>query len=80
MGRTVVVPEANLERTDAGLVPAGQGWFVLNAREARWFRRSARDSLPLTGADEFEAESYFPISACRFRSLPLASRTRCTTG
>jgi hypothetical protein len=32
-----VVPEAPLERTDAGLVPAGEGWFVLNAREARWF-------------------------------------------
>jgi uncharacterized cupin superfamily protein len=31
-----VVPEAQLERTDTGLVPQGQGWFVLNAREARW--------------------------------------------
>jgi uncharacterized cupin superfamily protein len=31
-----VIPEAPLERTDAGLVPAGEGWFVLNAREARW--------------------------------------------
>jgi uncharacterized cupin superfamily protein len=32
-----VVREAPLERTDAGLVPAGEGWFVVNAREARWF-------------------------------------------
>jgi uncharacterized cupin superfamily protein len=31
-----VVPEARLERTAAGLVPKGDGWFVLNAREARW--------------------------------------------
>jgi uncharacterized cupin superfamily protein len=31
-----VVPEAPLERTEAGLVPSGPGWFVLNAREARW--------------------------------------------
>jgi uncharacterized cupin superfamily protein len=31
-----VVPEAPLERTDTGLVPHGDGWFVLNAREARW--------------------------------------------
>ena len=30
------VPEAPLERTDTGLVPSGDGWFVLNAREARW--------------------------------------------
>jgi uncharacterized cupin superfamily protein len=32
-----VVPEAPLERTEHGLVPAGEGWFVVNAREARWF-------------------------------------------
>jgi uncharacterized cupin superfamily protein len=31
-----MVPEARLQRTDTGLVPAGEGWFVLNAREARW--------------------------------------------
>lgn len=33
-----MVPEAPLERTSTGgLVPAGEGWFVVNAREARWF-------------------------------------------
>ena len=31
-----MVPEADLERTDAGLVPRGEGWFVVNAREAVW--------------------------------------------
>ena len=31
-----MVPEAKLERTEGGLVPAGEGWFVLNARDARW--------------------------------------------
>ncbi|HEY3205937.1 MAG TPA: cupin domain-containing protein [Gaiellaceae bacterium] len=31
-----MVPEASLEQTDAGLVPKGEGWFVVNAREARW--------------------------------------------
>jgi uncharacterized cupin superfamily protein len=56
-----VVPEAELEQTDAGLVPASAGWFVLNARDARWFQRSGRASLPLTGCDEFEAETYFPM-------------------
>jgi uncharacterized cupin superfamily protein len=30
------VPEAPLERTEHGLVPAGEGWFVLNAKDARW--------------------------------------------
>jgi len=31
-----MIPEAPFERTTAGLVPKGEGWFVLNAREARW--------------------------------------------
>ncbi len=31
-----MVPEAPLEAVDGGLVPAGPGWFALNAREARW--------------------------------------------
>ena len=31
-----MVPEAPLEPTDSGLVPRGEGWFVVNAREARW--------------------------------------------
>jgi uncharacterized cupin superfamily protein len=31
------VPEAPLRRTDAGLVPEGEGWFVVGAREARWW-------------------------------------------
>jgi uncharacterized cupin superfamily protein len=46
--------EAPLERTEAGLVPAEEGWFVLNAREARWLkgeRRGAR--LPFEGEAEF---------------------------
>ena len=31
-----MVPEAPLERRDGGLAPRGEGWFVLNAKEARW--------------------------------------------
>jgi hypothetical protein len=45
-----VVPEAELEQTEAGLVPASWGWFVMNARDARWFHRPGRgDSLPVDG-------------------------------
>ena len=36
------VPEAELEETDAGLVPRGEGWFVLNARDASWIRSEER--------------------------------------
>ena len=32
-----MVPEARLEPTEGGLQPSTDGWFVLNARDARWF-------------------------------------------
>jgi uncharacterized cupin superfamily protein len=48
-----MVPEAPLERTRAGLVATGKGWFVLNAREARWRHREGKASLPFEGDTEF---------------------------
>ncbi|MDQ3866790.1 MAG: cupin domain-containing protein [Actinomycetota bacterium] len=33
-----MVPEARLAQTDDGLVPESEGWFVVNARDARWWR------------------------------------------
>ena len=32
----MAVPEAKLEDTGHGVVPTTEGWFVLNAKEARW--------------------------------------------
>jgi uncharacterized cupin superfamily protein len=32
-----MVPEARLAETAAGLIPKREGWFVVNAREARWW-------------------------------------------
>jgi hypothetical protein len=32
-----MVPEAPLERDGGGTYPVGDGWFVLNARDARSF-------------------------------------------
>ena len=49
-----MVPEALLEETDIGLVPTGEGWFVLNARKARWRHREGRgERLPFEGEIEF---------------------------
>lgn len=31
-----MVPEAKLKSSEGGREPAGKGWFVLNAREAKW--------------------------------------------
>jgi uncharacterized cupin superfamily protein len=50
-----MVPEAPLEETPTGLVPAGDGWFVLNAREARWRHRPGRGERVY-----FEGEPEFP--------------------
>lgn len=56
-----MVPEAALEKTEAGLAAVRRGWFVLNASEARWRHRPGRgESLPFTGWAGFEAETYFP--------------------
>ena len=35
-----MVPEAKLERLAEGLSADGPGWFVLNARDARWWQRT----------------------------------------
>jgi uncharacterized cupin superfamily protein len=49
-----MVPEAPLERSDSGLVPAGEGWFVLNAKNARWRHREGRgERVPFEGETEF---------------------------
>lgn len=32
-----MVPEAPLERTEHGAFPTGEGWFVVNVRDAQWF-------------------------------------------
>lgn len=34
--QTDSIPEAQLQPTDEGLVPCGEGWFVLNARDVSW--------------------------------------------
>lgn len=40
-----MVPEAPLERSTHGLAPSGPGWFVLNARDARWLNGPAFGSF-----------------------------------
>ena len=49
-----MVPEAPLNETEHGLLAAGDGWFVLNAREARWRHREGKAIL------RFEGETDFP--------------------
>ena len=49
-----MVPEAPLEQTDAGLVAKGDGWFVLNAKDARWYHAEGR-----TAFCDFEGNAEF---------------------
>jgi uncharacterized cupin superfamily protein len=41
-----MVPEAPLEQTEDGLLPAGEGWFVLNAGDAAWGRCEGMGKWP----------------------------------
>ncbi len=50
-----MVPEAPLKQTEHGLVAEGEGWFVLNAREACWRDRPGRGKLC-----HFEENQDFP--------------------
>lgn len=50
-----MAPEAPLEQAEHGLVPSGEGWFVLNARQAPWRHAQGRG-----GVSDFEGEHEFP--------------------
>jgi uncharacterized cupin superfamily protein len=49
-----MVPESRLDSTEHGLVPKGDGWFVVNAREARWLYAQGRGAFcDLEGDQDF---------------------------
>ena len=50
-----MIPEAQLEGTDAGRVAKGDGWFVLNAKDTRWYHADGRAAhCDLEGDAEFD--------------------------
>jgi uncharacterized cupin superfamily protein len=51
----LVASESRLESTETGLVPHGDGWFVLNARAARWLDAEGRGARL-----SFEGKADFP--------------------
>jgi uncharacterized cupin superfamily protein len=40
-----MIPESKLEQTQHGQVPKGEGWFVVNAREAPWRHVEGRSAI-----------------------------------
>jgi uncharacterized cupin superfamily protein len=59
-----MVSEAAVERTENGLAPKGEGWYVLNAREASWWHRNE-----LGHACTFEEEGRFERFGINVRVL-----------
>jgi uncharacterized cupin superfamily protein len=53
-----MVPESKLEKTEHGLAPKGEGWFVLNMRDAVWRHADGRGAVCVVG-DDFEGERQF---------------------
>jgi len=50
-----MIPEATFDETKHGLVPSSEGWFVLNARDARWRPAEGRGAYCIfEGEPEFE--------------------------
>jgi len=48
-----MAPESKLEKTEHGLVPTGEGWYVLNMRDAEWRHADGRGAVCVV-ADDFE--------------------------
>ena len=49
-----MVPESGYEKAENGILPKGEGWFILNARDAAW-----RDS-DFGAYTRFEGDVHFP--------------------
>jgi uncharacterized cupin superfamily protein len=64
MAAVTGVPEAQPRETEVGLLPQGEGWFVVNARDVLWWRS---DAMGQTAVLEGEAE--FPEVGFRISVL-----------
>lgn len=54
-GRNQDIPEAKLKTTEHGLAPDGDGWYVINAQDARWYKNEKfGESCGFEGNRRFE--------------------------
>jgi uncharacterized cupin superfamily protein len=64
------VPEAPLTDLGSGLAPAGEGWFVVNVRDAQWLTAENEEKKPPGSDCRFESETaWFPEFAIKLRVL-----------
>jgi uncharacterized cupin superfamily protein len=65
------VPEAPLVDNGSGLAPAGEGWFVVNARDAQWLTSEGGEKQPTGSECPFESrQAVFPQYGIRLHVLP----------
>lgn len=64
------MPEASLEDSGSGLAPAGDGWFVVNVRDARWMTAENVEKRPPGSDCRFESREFpFPQVGIKLRVL-----------
>ena len=64
------MPEAALEDSGSGLAPAGQGWFVVNVRDAQWLTSENGEKQPSGSECSFESQEFeFPQLGIRLHVL-----------
>jgi uncharacterized cupin superfamily protein len=67
---TRVVTEAPLEDSGSGLAPTGDGWFVVNARDAQWLTSEKGEKKPSGSECPFESgKAEFPQLGIRLHVL-----------
>jgi uncharacterized cupin superfamily protein len=64
------VPEAPLKDSGSGLAPAGEGWFVVNVRDAQWLTAENSEQKPPGSDCRFESREFsFPQFGIKLRVL-----------
>src|SRR4249919_2133899 len=64
------MPEAPLEDSGSGLAPAGDGWFVVNVRDAQWLTSEHGEKQPSGSECAFESQAFeFPQLGVRLHVL-----------
>jgi hypothetical protein len=64
------VPEAPLADSASGVAPAGDGWFVVNVRDAAWMTAENSENKPPGSDCRFESREFpFPQVGIKIRVL-----------
>jgi uncharacterized cupin superfamily protein len=64
------MPKAPLEDSGSGLAPAGDGWFVVNVRDAKWLTSENGEKQPSGAECTFESREFgFPQLGFRLHVL-----------